>query len=632
MNKYTKFENKRKRITSVIIGAIISVVVIFFAFMINYNKVYELLLNKDMEQIEFTSNFVTKLIQTEMENLLSTLESNQKVFMNYDENHQDKIVNDLSEINEKLQFEKIGVMNSDGNSIDNTGTIEKIEDIEFLESIRDDRKYVSNVINTSDTMLMAVPITKDGIVTGAIWGHYSISKIAEKIELTKDSHRYFQLIDDTGLYISDSNNVNSFSREENVWSELKRYEISDGVTIEQIRDNVENGKSGRFHFTYQGEGRYVTYEPLGIKNWYVFSVLVEEYLGNYVRNIENVFSYLLWGVLSVVMLVMGMIGRSVYITTRYVKEQNEKLFTKNSLLFMVLKHTNDIPFELNFTDRTLTVYRSKEAERTISRSLDYFTPQNMLMNEMIVSDEYYEYKTVYENLMNGKNVEPVVLKLKIDGKWDYNKVHIKTINKNHIVGFLEDYNEQVYQKQKMQEITIKNQIDSLTTLYNREYFFVEVEKILKETPHCETGKISALFLLDLDFFKKANDTLGHITGDRILRESGRIMKTIIRSTDLAGRLGGDEFVLFIRDARDVSALETCAKKINTALHRSYGEGDKSVTISASVGIAVWTTEKTFTELYEIADKALYEAKNKGRNRYYIISKGRGEQEDRNGEN
>ena len=76
------------------------------------------------------------------------------------------------------------------------------------------------------------------------------------------------------------------------------------------------------------------------------------------------------------------------------------------------------------------------------------------------------------------------------------------------------------------------------------------------------------------------------------------MKSIIRSTDLAGRLGGDEFVLFIKDAKDISAIQACAEKVNKALHRTYGEGEKTVTVSVSIGIAVVTKEKTFSELYK----------------------------------
>ena len=189
-----------------------------------------------------------------------------------------------------------------------------------------------------------------------------------------------------------------------------------------------------------------------------------------------------------------------------------------------------------------------------------------------------------------------------------------------MIGFLEDYNEQMLQEQKIKEIRIKSQTDSLTGLYNREHFTIECNKYIKEEANNPNGKISALFLLDLDHFKSANDTLGHMTGDQILRECGNKMKAIIRETDLAGRLGGDEFVLFIRNAKDMQSLRICAEKVNQVLKQSYGTGTNSVTISASIGIAVWTTEKSFEDLYKMADQALYKAKDKGRDRYHIVLK------------
>ena len=115
----------------------------------------------------------------------------------------------------------------------------------FIE-IRNKQKYISNVMNVSDIMLLAVPFYRDNRVEGVIWGHASIFRISEKIELDDRSHRYFQIIDDTGLYISDSGNVNSFAEDLNIWKELERYEIADGITVEQIRENAESGRSGEF--------------------------------------------------------------------------------------------------------------------------------------------------------------------------------------------------------------------------------------------------------------------------------------------------------------------------------------------------------------------------------------------------
>lgn len=474
-------------------------------------------------------------------------------------------------------------------------------------------------MNVSDIMLLAVPFYRDNRMEGVIWGHASISRISEKIELDDRSHRYFQIIDDTGLYISDSGNVNSFAEDLNIWKELERYEIADGITVEQIRETAESGRSGEFYFSYKGKGRYVTYEPLGINNWYVFSVLVEEYLGDYASEIEKLFFSMLWGIIGSLLLLMGLIGYYILTDMRDVRKHNEELSLKNSLLFMVVKHTNDIPFEINFSDNTLTIYRNTGAEEILVREIDYYTPENMLARGWIASGEYPTYKEIFAHLTTGQKTEPVVFKFKINGKWDYHKIHIKTVSQERVIGFLEDYNEQMVQEQRMEEIRVKSQTDSLTGLYNREYFVRECVRCIKDGKHPADGKVSALFLLDLDHFKLANDTLGHMTGDQILKECGRKLRAVIRETDLAGRLGGDEFVLFIKNVKDVSSVHICAEKINRVLRCTYGTGTRNVAISASMGVAVWTEESSFEELYQLADKALYMAKDKGRDQYQILS-------------
>ena len=87
--------------------------------------------------------------------------------MDHNEEQQDEVVEHLKEIKEQGAFEKIGL----------TGKTEKIQDTEFLNSMYHNQNYVSNVQDISDTMMIAVPITRNGQVTGAIWGYYSISRI-----------------------------------------------------------------------------------------------------------------------------------------------------------------------------------------------------------------------------------------------------------------------------------------------------------------------------------------------------------------------------------------------------------------------------------------------------------------------
>lgn len=608
-----------KKKTALVFSAMAGIILAtMLVFQLNFRRVYELILEKDMEQVEDTSNFVTELLYTKIQNLFSVLSSNQKIFWEHEDGNLESVVQRLKKIKEEERFDTIGVMDLQGKSMDDSGEGKVITDTQWLDSIRKNQRYISNIEEVSDRILLAVPIVKNGEVRGAIWGYYSVALIADEIELSKDSHRYFQIVDDSGKYISDSNNVNSSAENMSVWEELQRYELSDGVTVEEIYENIEQGKTGYFHFTFEGQGRYVTYEPLGIKNWYVFSVLTEKYLGSYVTEIEKIFSRILMGTLGIILLSIGILGFFVYKTMRLTKEQNESLFSKNKLLFMALKYTKDIPFEVDIAKKRVSIYSNEDSGKMLERDLEEFTPEYMLKKDLIEKKQYREYKEFCENILSGKPVKPVIIKMKMGGKWNYNRISMEILNQNHIIGFLEDYNELVLQNRQIQEISEKAQRDALTGLYCRGYFVQEVEKILTTVSCSHNGTCSALFLLDLDCFKQANDTLGHMLGDRILKDTGRILHSVVRGSDLVGRLGGDEFVVFIREARDIAALRKCAEKINAALKRTYGE-EKTVTVSASIGIAVWTGERSFAELYKMADTALYKVKESGKDGYNLLS-------------
>ena len=243
-----------KKKTALVFSAMAGIILAtMLVFQLNFRRVYELILEKDMEQVEYTSNFVTELLYTKIQNLFSVLSSNQKIFWEHEDGNLESVVQRLKKIKEEERFDTIGVMDLQGKSMDDSGEGKVITDTQWLDSIRKNQRYISNIEEVSDRILLAVPIVKNGEVRGAIWGYYSVALIADEIELSKDSHRYFQIVDDSGKYISDSNNVNSFAENMSVWEELQRYELSDGVTVEEIYENVEQGKSGYFHFTFEGQ-------------------------------------------------------------------------------------------------------------------------------------------------------------------------------------------------------------------------------------------------------------------------------------------------------------------------------------------------------------------------------------------
>lgn len=604
----------RTRPLAVIASAVLLAAVIMVSlFAVYFNKVYTAVLEKDMEQIEWTSHYVTKLIHTEIQHSIDTLQASEEVFHQSKNVGLEEIQSSLHKIREDLHFEKMGVVGLDGTSMDDAGTIEQIEDPQLFEHILRGENYTSNVLAVSDNMLIAVPLCQDGQIVGALWSHLSIASISQSIEMDKELHRYFQIVDDNGNYISHSGNIHSFAEDLNIWKELERYTFTGEVTSESIKKDISEGRSGYFHFTYKNQGRYVTYEPLGINNWYVFSVVVESFLKDYAENIERIFVWLLTGLSVCVITVFAIIGHFISRVMKTIHLQNQEMQVKNSLLSMILKKTNDIPFEINLEQNLLFLYHHQLNEPDLDyQIISDFTPDHLLEAGIIRQEGYPSYKTFYETAMSGGTAEPIILEIWLNHKWDCNKVHALTVDRKHIIGFLEDYNEQFKSERTIEEINLKNQTDPLTGLYNRKTFIEKTEAALRLPV---SQGVSALFLLDLDYFKEVNDQLGHMAGDKVLQETGLILKSIIRSTDLSGRLGGDEFVLFIQNAANFSGLERCAEKLVSALKRTFEEDKRTVTVSASIGIVPVRGGESFAQLYEAADKALYEVKRTQRNGY-----------------
>ena len=156
------------------------------------------------------------------------------------------------------------------------------------------------------------------------------------------------------------------------------------------------------------------------------------------------------------------------------------------------------------------------------------------------------------------------------------------------------------------------QTDIMTGIYNKS----GTEKYIKR----ELEKVSqkALFMIDLDNFKKLNDTFGHQAGDEILTKVAEKLGHVFRKTDVVGRIGGDEFIALMTERVAVEVVEKRAKEILDLVKITYSKDDKSVTISCSIGIALYPEHgKTFDELYSAADKAMYNIKNQNKNSYVI---------------
>lgn len=157
--------------------------------------------------------------------------------------------------------------------------------------------------------------------------------------------------------------------------------------------------------------------------------------------------------------------------------------------------------------------------------------------------------------------------------------------------------------------------DALTRLYNRRTYDSEIESELARSQRYRSPL--SLILFDIDFFKKINDKYGHNTGDKVLVSIAKLVEGSIRETDSVYRVGGEEFAVIIPETR-VEVGRKLAEKLRSKIENYPFEIGTKVTIS--LGLAGFHPGITKDQLYKNADKALYRAKNGGRNRVEVYTR------------
>ncbi len=164
--------------------------------------------------------------------------------------------------------------------------------------------------------------------------------------------------------------------------------------------------------------------------------------------------------------------------------------------------------------------------------------------------------------------------------------------------------------EKKKQLEDKADTDLLTGLNNKLATERKIKDYMAQNPKTQ----SMMFLLDIDNFKKINDTMGHAFGDEVLRSLGQQIGANFRATDIIGRIGGDEFMIFLKGIEDETVIRKEAKKIEN-FFKGFQAGEYvKYAATASIGAAIFPHDGAdFETLYKAADQGLYKAKKRGKN-------------------
>ncbi len=191
---------------------------------------------------------------------------------------------------------------------------------------------------------------------------------------------------------------------------------------------------------------------------------------------------------------------------------------------------------------------------------------------------------------------------------DISGIYLHTDINDNLFFTLKDVTERKRIENDLIEVAQK---DELTGLFNRRSFEMQIEWAVKSAEENYTN--CALHIIDVDNFKKCNDTYGHTVGDQVLRSLGKIISQCIRGSDSGFRFGGDEFAIILCGAESPVSI-----KVAERIQSFFNEIDNYGT-SLSIGIAQFRIGMTAQEFVYMTDKALYEAKRQGKNTIFCIN-------------
>lgn len=286
-----------------------------------------------------------------------------------------------------------------------------------------------------------------------------------------------------------------------------------------------------------------------------------------------------------------------------------------------------IPDMIFMLDRSGTFLDFKEGYGT----LPFVPPDEFLGRRCadILSPEVAELLQLgIINAIDKGDLQSVVYKLTMPDGVHHYEARIAPSGADKVISVVRDITLQKLNEEKIRRLAY---FDTLTGMPNRQHFIERLDKELLRARR--DSRQLALLFLDLDGFKRINDTLGHSAGDYLLQAVAERLKEKLRAGDIVSRLaldesnlhfarlGGDEFTVVLPDLEDVGVVQIIAQRVQSVLNRPFRIGSEEITVTSSIGIAIFPHDgDDAAALLKHADTAMYHAKDQGRNNWQLYSK------------
>ena len=612
----------KKKEKYVYIAVLASVVLVFIGFTLTkFNKdiqkrVYKLQISS-MQNISKQGGAV---VEKNLEGMVNTLYALTN-FLVEDEDfandeHMEKLRDFAQERN--VMFQRFGIADASGNAKVTNGEKINISSRQYFQECMKNKKASSEIKKSAliEEMIciIAVPILKDGEAIGVLYGctDLKVFNIYENTILENEK-TYIQVIDPDGTYIvKEPSGI--LGKRDNIFDGLSRVESQ--TSLQEIQEKVKNEEPTYIEIS-DGECREtVCFTPLKLNHWCVVTVMDQSRITNSIDYILGHDVYIMIIRVAVgVLLLSSMILYFSWQEKRQIEEFNERLLIDEKLFRIASEKSGVIIMsyiiktkQLHFINPDMFGLKLPDKiDNAPENFVHYLSDKNKNLHEelhtILKNMENEEGKRTFFVTVKHSDQEELILRIQLTSLFGTNG------EIRQCIGVIEDATETQHLREKADR-------DSLTGLYNRSYAVEKINGMLQEfspAPEC----VHACVLMDLDNFKKLNDTLGHQKGDQALQDVANILRQHFREYDIVCRLGGDEFLIFVQNIQR-NVIEKNIGSLLKKLTLTYEKEEKKVCITVSAGIyLVKEPGHDFRELYQKADETLYRVKNSSKNGYRI---------------
>ncbi len=467
-----------------------------------------------------------------------------------------------------------------------------------------------------------VPVrNQDQEVAGVLSGVMPVEALFGALETSPSGWPYFpSIIEKSGNYLINADMAEGGLADENFWDQYRSAVFESGFSLEQMQLAMDTHTSGFVPFEMNHEAWYFSFEPLDIEDYYIVFIIPRRQAEEQIVRLDElliVHAAKIVGLLILLAMIILLFNR--FIQNRLVKANQELIYSEHRFR-IAASLTAKTVFSYNITQRTISMVDINGKSQVTNLSDAHFS-RKLLNVDQISEEENNKIRQLFKDIESGSEVGCAIVRGKTPGdEFHWYKIRLTSGYDTKgipifAVGTIEDITSQ---KKYEDDLLAEVEQDSMTGLLNRKAAISRIDKMLERSADLPDGMFHAMMVIDIDEFKRVNDTLGHVSGDALIVKVATILQQTFRKTDIICRLGGDEFLIFLPNMNSTAMVEKKADEVLSCLSTKAEKDGKSVKISCTIGLAFYPHDgDNFLDLYQKADIALYYAKGSGKNRYAI---------------